>query len=114
MRAIWLSLLFPLIGSSSEPSLAYTDTNSVQARRNLEKILLGNPASLSEVEGVEWVRARFALVALLRLQGNEKEALKVFRLCDVYCERWGPPTEWVALRRWGCGQAKDAEFCRKK
>jgi hypothetical protein len=65
-----------------------------------------DPARLSDAESVEWVRSRFAWVALLRLQGKDDEALEVFEGCRSYCKRWGPSGEWEALRKWACGRGK--------
>ena len=92
---------------------SYTGTNSVQAKRVLEKLCARDASALSEAEGVEWVRGRFAWVALLRLEGKEDEALKVFEGCGSYCAKWGPSGEWAALRKWGCGKRKNAIPCRK-
>jgi len=50
----------------------YTDTNSEVALRNLSAISAKDPGALSDSEGVEWVRARFAWIALLRLEGDER------------------------------------------
>jgi len=102
-------------GSGVDVPPPYTDTTSSQALRNLEKIGARDPAHLSEAEGVEWVRARFALVALLRLQGKEPEALEAFAGCKSYCAKWGPSSEWEALKKWGCHspRRKDAAPCRK-
>lgn len=89
----------------------YTDTNSEVALRNLSVIGAKDPATLSEAEGVEWVRARFAWIALLRLQGNEPAAVAVFAGCKDACAKWGPTSEWAALKKWGCAREK-ASFCK--
>ncbi len=101
------------LAESAEPLLTYTDTNSVQAKRNLEKIAGKDPATLNEAEGAEWARARFAWIALLRLEGKEKEARTVFSGCKKFCEKWGPEKEWPALKAWGCAREKSAESCKK-
>ena len=94
----------PSVSLSPAPEQApsYTDTNSVEALRNLRKIDTKDPAKLSEAELVEWVRARFAWIALLRLQGKEKDALEVFAQSRRWCEKHGPSGEWRALKSWGC------------
>jgi hypothetical protein len=96
----------PVPGAPESPP-AYTDTSSAEALRNMRKIGARDPATLSEAEAVEWVRSRFAWVALLRLQGKDAEALAVFEGCRSYCGKWGPSGEWAALKKWGC--AKSAE-----
>lgn len=112
-RCLFL-LFFAGIGlASAETPLPYTDTNSVQALRNLEKISAKDPKKCSEAEGAEWARARFAWIALLRLEGKEKQALNVFSGCGKFCEKWGPEKEWPALKAWGCARIKDKEICKK-
>jgi hypothetical protein len=108
LRVLWGALA---LAQASLAQLPYTDTNSEVALRNLRTIGERDPASLSEAEGVEWVRARFAWVALLRLQGNEKGALAVFAGCGDACGKWGPSSEWAALKKWGCERKKEP-FCQ--
>ena len=114
IRILPLALIFSFTAHAVDSPLVYTDTNSVQARRNLEKILARDPRLIPEAEGVEWVRARFALIALLRLQGKESEALGVFEKCEEFCKKWGPTVEWDALVLWGCDRLKKAAVCRKR
>ncbi|HEY8280481.1 MAG TPA: hypothetical protein VIH99_12705 [Bdellovibrionota bacterium] len=95
------------------PALPYTDTNSVQALRNLEALSSRNPAKLGEAEGVEWAKAMFARIALLRLEGKEDRAAEVIAGCGPYCGKWGPGKEWPALKKWGCGRKKAPGFCQK-
>jgi|GEM_PF-4557503 len=108
----FLALLLSLSALAQESVPSYTDTNSVQALRNLEQIAGKNPKKLPDAELVEWVRARFAWIALLRLEGKIPEALKVFEGCEAYCVKHGPSEEWKALRAWGCGKSKAASPCR--
>ena len=89
----------------------YTDTNSEVALRNLSAISAKDPGALSDSEGVEWVRARFAWIALLRLEGDEPAALAVFSGCKEACGKWGSTSEWAALKKWGCAREK-ASFCK--
>lgn len=96
---------------AAEP-VTFTETNSVQALRNLEAIGKNDPAKMKEPELVEWVRGRFAWIALLRLEGREKEAAEVFAGCAAYCARHGRSAEWKALKEWGCRKKKTAEPCK--
>ncbi len=96
-----------------EPVPVYTDINSVQALRNLEKITGRNPKGMAESELSAWVRARMARIALLRLEGRVEEALSVFGECGRYCEMHGPTEEWRALKSWGCGKRAKAAPCVK-
>ena len=107
------ALLFVLLAlPAAGGELPYTDLPSETALRNLEKIGARDPAKLPEAEASEWVRSRFAWVALLRMQGREKEALEVFGGCKGYCAKLGSQAEWAALRRWACGKKTKAEPCR--
>lgn len=97
-------------------ALNYTDTNSVQAARNLKQLTSQDPKTLREEEGVVWARARFAWVALLRLEGKDKEAEAVFAGCGNgkvnFCKKWGPEKEWKKMKAWGCARVKTAkELC---
>lgn len=97
----WLLLFAALTVSAAEPPPpVYTDLNSVQALRNLEKITEKSTKGLPESELVVWVRARFARIALLRLEGRPEEALAVFEGCVKLCEKHGPTEEWKALKEW--------------
>ncbi len=89
---------------AQENVFSYTDTNSVRALRILAKITAKDPATLSETEGAEWARARFAEIALLRLEGKVKEAAELFAGCGIYCEMWGALNEWPSLKAWGCSK----------
>lgn len=109
-RAAFLALALAAEGGEAPPP--YTDMNSVQALRNLERITEKGPKGLPEAELAEWVRARFARIALLRLEGKTGEALKVFTGCAKVCEKHGPSEEWKALKEWGCTRVKGAEPCR--
>lgn len=113
--ALWhLSLILALPAlAAEEPLPSYTDMNSVQALRNLEKITERPARGLSEAELMEWVRARFARIALLRLEGRTEEALGAFGGCGKLCEKHGPAEEWKTLKAWGCGKRKGAEPCGK-
>jgi hypothetical protein len=104
-----LRLVFVALALAAGP-LTYTDMSSEQALRNLSTIGSRDPTALSDAEGVEWVRARFAWVALLRLQGNESKALEVFAGCGKWCGKWGSSSEWAALKSWGCGKRHET-FC---
>lgn len=99
---LWLALLFLGLpaAAAEEASPSYTDLNSVQALRNLEKLTNRPVKGLPESELVEWVRARFARIALLRLEGRPAEALAVFEGCAKLCEKHGPTEEWKALKAW--------------
>ncbi|MGZ3657946.1 MAG: hypothetical protein ACXVB9_10480 [Bdellovibrionota bacterium] len=112
MLRLGLLLIFRALAFAAGPVVAppYTDTNSEQALRNMRLICSRDPSALSEAEGVEWVRARFAWVALLRLQNKDKEAVEVFAGCTKVCEKWGPSSEWAALKKWGCAR-KRMPFC---
>lgn len=110
--SVLLTLLLTFAAFGQESALPYTDTNSVQALRNLKQIAGKSPKKLPEPELVEWVRARFAWIALLRLEGKVQDALKVFEGCESYCAKHGPSEEWKALRDWGCGKKKAAPPCR--
>lgn len=99
--------------AAEEPAPTFTDTNSVQALRTLEKLTERSPKGLPDSELVEWVRARFARIALLRLEGRADEALKVFGGCAKVCEKHGSSEEWKALKSWGCRKNKGAAPCRK-
>ncbi len=111
MKAFWLLAVVFSFSSDAGDSLPYTDTNSVQALRNLEKISEKNPEKMKDLELGEWVRARFAWIALLRLEGKEEEARKVFSGCSSYCAKHGPSGEWAALKAWGCGKKKKIAPC---
>lgn len=102
----------PRPAPAAETPPPYTDTSSVEALRNMRKIGARDPAKLSDAEAVEWVRSRFAWIALLRLEGKDKEALGVFEGCRSYCGRWGPGAEWSAIRKWGCGRRPKSGPCR--
>ncbi len=108
-------LLFLLFGTLAfaEQAPNYTDLNSVQARQAMEKLIAKDPAQLPEAERGEWARARFALVALLRMQGKDSEAVAVFSGCGITCEKWGPQNEWAPLKKWGCTKNKTAKPCKK-
>jgi hypothetical protein len=107
------SFLLSVAFAAEEPAPSYTDTNSVQALRTLEKITERSSKGLPDEELVEWVRARFARIALLRLEGRADEALAVFAGCAKVCERHGSSEEWKALKAWGCGKKKGAAPCGK-
>lgn len=109
---LWLSALAAFAGP--DMPLSYTDTTSARALQNMATIGARDPAKLSESEKGEWVRSRFAWVALLRLQGKVPEAEDVFAGCGVYCAKFGPSAEWEALRKWGCARRKKAPVCAGK
>lgn len=102
-------LLGPL-GLAQEPPV-YVNNLSAEAQRAMEKISTRDPKALSEAELVEWARARLAWVALLRLQGREKDALQVFGGCAEFCEKFGPEREWAAAKSWGCPKKREAKPC---
>jgi len=108
----WVGLSAAFAAGPDVPP-SYTDMPSATSLRNLKKIGARDPAALGEAEKIEWVRARFAWVGLLRLQGKGDEALRVFDGCGLTCENWGPAAEWAALKKWGCARNKDAAPCGK-
>jgi len=110
LLCLWLS--FSSLALESSPS--YTDTNSVQALRFLQAAAGKNPKHLTDPELAEWVRARFALIALLRLEGKNAEAIEAFENCGKLCAKHGPSGEWKALKVWGCLKKKNADPCRGK
>ena len=107
----WLGVADPAQGAGPDSPPSYTDVSSAEALRTLEKLCARDPAALRDDEGVEWAKARFAMVALLRLQGKDKEAMDAFAGCGSYCRKWGSSAEWKALRKWGCAKKKDAIPC---
>jgi hypothetical protein len=109
---LFLGLLLGTPSFAQDPPPSYTDRNSVQAARHLEAWASRQPEKLSETERGEWVRARFAWIALLRLEGKVPEALAAFEGCGTYCAKHGPSEEWKALKAWGCGKKKNAKPCK--
>ncbi len=107
-----LAFLLCLPAFGAESTTPITDTNSVQALRNIEAIAGKSPVKLNDPELGEWVRARFAWVALLRLEGKTEQARRVFEGCGTYCAKHGPSSEWKALKAWGCGRKSQAEPCK--
>ncbi len=102
----------PAPRKGDEP-LPYTNTESERALRNMQKIGAKDPSGLNDTDGEEWVRSRFAWVALLRLEGKDEEAADVFAGCGTYCGKWGPSLEWGGLKKWGCARRPDSVPCRK-
>lgn len=114
MSPLFAFLFLSAAFAAEEPAPSYTDTNSVQALRTLEKITERSTKGLPDAELVEWVKARFARIALLRLEGRADEALAVFAGCAKVCEKHGSSEEWKALKAWGCGKKKkNAAPCGK-
>jgi hypothetical protein len=113
-------MLFPLLflllrgavpaGAGELPR--YVNNLSFPAEQAMEKIASRKPKEIhSEAEWVDWARARLAWVALRRLQGRERDALRVFAGCGSYCEKYGPEKEWEAEKRWGCPKKREAVPC---
>lgn len=107
-----LSFLFSFWFGLAWAEKTYTDVNMIEARRNLEKVIASPFTSqYTEAEKVEWVKARLALIALERLQGNEAKALKIFDDCGNYCAKFAAASEWDALKRWACSRNSSAKPC---
>jgi hypothetical protein len=76
MLPAFLGFFLPIVVlAAEEPLPPYTDMNSVQALRNLEKITERSTKGMPELELSEFVRARFARIALLRLEGRSADAI---------------------------------------
>lgn len=96
---------------SSSP---YVNTLSVEAERGLSRVAGKDPKKLeSDADRAEWARARLAWISLARLQGREKDALKLFEECEKVCEKFGPAEEWKAVKAWGCAKKKGAHPCAR-
>ena len=111
----WFLLFISLCFGQAFAQTSYTDVNMIEARRNLEKVIASDySAQYTEAEKVEWVKARLALIALERLQGNEAKALKVFDDCREYCGKFAASGEWGSLKKWACSKNPNAKPCAKK
>lgn len=116
MRSAYLAAIFLAFGAcalAEEPT--YLNAFSVDAMAAAQKIASRPVAQLkTDTEKLDWARARLAWIALLRLQGREEDALRVFSGCAKLCQKHGPEQEWAAVRAWGCGQKKEALPCASK
>jgi hypothetical protein len=111
--AFFLLGLFQAANCGEPPQ--YVNKLSLQAAVVMEKIASRSPKELgSEVELAEWARARLAWIALRRLEGREKEALRIFLGCGEVCGKYGPEKEWQAEKAWGCPKKREAVPCLSK
>lgn len=113
LPGLCLLLALSARASAAEPPLPYTDTTSERALHNMQKLGAKDPRTLSAEDGIEWVRSRFAWVALLRLEGKDQEAADVFAGCGNTCAKLGSSSEWGALKKWGCARRPDSVPCQR-
>lgn len=73
----------------------FASNNPYQVKRDQREILVSASAS-----DVEKATAAWTLINLERLQGNEKEAMIVFKEFEALCSKYLDKDDWKILRAW--------------
>ena len=101
MKKLFSCLLFLFFTNSSALRAEYLGIPVAQARSFLQKQLKGSIPKQTGLR-VRWTEHLIALLHLERLVGNEKEAKRLFALCDAFCSDLLLQKEWKVLLLWGC------------